>query len=194
MMLVLLITAAVAFHQANLLVALWMLPAFGLCALRGCRLSRASIHGILANGIGLALGAALLLTANVVGGRFALSNGGPVFLLARLLGDGTALSYLRDACPQHHFSICVYLDEFSSFRPTVVTIPLWDSAHGDLADYFLWGGPLERLGWFAAEESEASTIVAGTLSAYPLAQSLAAFDNGWRQLLSFRTGDGLGAY
>jgi hypothetical protein len=185
-MLVLLITAAVAFHQANLLVALWMLPAFGLCALLGWRPSKVSIHGILASGIGLTLGAALLVTANVVvGGRFALSNGGSVFLLARFLGDGTALSYLRDACPQHRFSICVYLDELSSFRR---------SARGDLATYFLWSGPLDRLGGFSAEESEATTIVANTISAYPLAQSLAAFDNGWRQLLSFRTGDGLLAY
>jgi hypothetical protein len=183
MMLVLLITAAVAFHQANLLVALWMLPAFALCALLGWRLSKASIHGILASGIGLTLGAALLVTANLVGGRFTLSNGGPVFLLARLLGDGTALSYLRNACPQRRFSVCVYLDELSSFRP-----------RADLAHYFLWDGPLDRLGGFGAEESEAKAIVADTLSAYPLAQSLAAFDNGWRQLLSFRTGDGLGAY
>jgi hypothetical protein len=183
MILVLLITAAAAFHQANLLVALWMLPAFGLCALLGWRPSKASIHGILASGIGLTLGAALLLTANLVGGRFALSNGGSVFLLARLLEDGTALRYLQDACPQHHFSVCVYLDELSSVR----------SARADLTDYFLWGGPLFRLGGIDAEESEASTIVADTVSAYPFVQSLAAFDNGWRQLLSFRTGDGLGS-
>jgi hypothetical protein len=121
MMLVLLISAAVAFHQANLLVALWMLPAFGLCALLGWRPSKASIHGILESGIGLTLGAAALLTANLVDGRFALSNGGSVFLLGRLVGDGTALSYLEKACPQRRFSVCAYLDELSSFRPTMIT-------------------------------------------------------------------------
>ena len=193
MMLVLLITATVAFHHANLPVALWILPAFGLCAVLGWRPSKASIHGILASGIGLTLGAALLLTANLVGGRFAISNGGPVFLLARLLGDGTALSYLRNACPQRRFAICVYLDELSS-RSTVVTIPGGGSVREDLAEYFLWYGPLDRLGGFRAEESEASIIVANTLLSHPLAQSLATFDNGRRQLLSFQTGDGLAAF
>jgi hypothetical protein len=198
MMLVLLITAAVAFHQANLLVALWMIPAFGLCTLLGWRPSKASIHGIFASGIGLTLGAALLLTANLVDGRFALSNGGSVFLLARLLGDGTALSYLRNACPQRRFSVCVYMDEFysfNSFRPTGVTIsPHCGFYDWGLPSYFVWDGPLDGLGGFRAEESEASAIVADTLSAYPLAQSLASFDNGWRLLLSFRTGSGLCPY
>ena len=199
MMLVLLISAAVAFHQANLFVALWMLPAFGLCALLGWRPSKASIHGILESGIGLTLGAAALLTANLVDGRFALSNGGSVFLLGRLVGDGTALSYLEKACPQRRFSVCAYLDELSSFRPTMITIPGCGSVRTELGSYFLWGaagkpGPLERLGWMRGEESEASAIVAYTLSAYPLAQFHAAVDNGWRQLFSFRTGDGLCAY
>jgi hypothetical protein len=193
-MLMLLVSAAVACHQANLLVALWMLPAFGLCALLGWRPSKAPIHGILESGIALALGAAALLTANLVDGRFALSNGGSVFLLARLLDDGTAISYLEKACPQRRFAICAQLDELSSFRRTMVTEPGCGSMRASLAVEFLFGGALDRLGGFRAEQSEASAIVAGTLSAYPLAQSRAAIDNGWRQLFRFRAGEGLCAY
>src|SRR3984893_17904603 len=105
-LLMLLVSGAVACHQANLLVALWMLPAFGLCALLGWRPSKASIYSILESGLALALGAAALLTANLVDGRFALSNGGSVFLLARLLEDGTAVRYVEKAFPQRRFSMC----------------------------------------------------------------------------------------
>src|SRR5690242_4588093 len=55
-------------------------------------------------------------------------------------------------------------------------------------------GPLEKLGGFHAQEVEASAIVAGTLSTYPLAESRAFIKNGWRQLLKFRTGAELGAH
>ena len=69
--LVLLIGMAVAFHQANLLVALWMLPAIALCAILGWRPSKAFLHGLFAGGIGLTFGVVALLTANlVVDGRF----------------------------------------------------------------------------------------------------------------------------
>jgi hypothetical protein len=182
--LVLLIGMAVAFHQANLLVALWMLAGIGFCALLGWRPSRPFPRGLFAGGIGLAFGAAALMTANLIfDGRFALSNGGSVFLLARLLEDGTALSYLKKTCPQQSFAVCAYLDELSSFRPRT-----------DLAANFLWNGPLERLGGWRAEESEASAIVGATLREYPLAQFSAAVDNSLRQLSSFRTGEGLYAY
>src|SRR5216683_605373 len=193
-LLMLLVSGAVAFHQANLLVALWMLPAFGLCALLGWRPSKASVYGILESGLALALGAAALLTANLVDGRFELSNGGPVFLLARLLEDGTAINYLEKACPQRRFAVCAQLDELSSYRSEMVTVPGCGSRRTSLAIEFLFGGPLDRLGGFRAEQSEASAIVAGTLAAYPLEQFRAAIDNGWRQLFRFRAGEGLCVY
>jgi hypothetical protein len=193
-LLMLLVSGAVVCHQANLLVALWMLPAFGLCALLGWRPSKASIHGILESGLALALGAAALFTANLVDGRIALSSGGSVVFMATLMEDGTALSYLEKACPPRRFAVCAYLDELSSYRPAMVTVPGCGSLRTSLANYFLFEGPLDRLGGFRAEEAEASAIVAGTLSAYPLTQFRAAVDNGWRQLFSFRAGNGLCAY
>jgi len=169
--LVLLIGTAVAFHQANLLVALWMLPALGLCALLGWRPSKPFLRGLFASGIGLTLGVIALVTMNLVSDRFGLSSGSSVFLLARFIEDGTALNYLEKACPQRRFSVCAYLDEFRSY-PTMRTSPgCRSSFQPSLSNHFLWDGPLERLGGFRAEQSEASAVVAGTLSAYPLAQS-----------------------
>src|SRR5271170_7389998 len=142
-LLMLLVSGAVVCHQANLLVALWMLPAIGLCALLGWRPSKASIHGILESGSALALGAAALFTANLVDGRIALSNGGSVEFMATLMKDGTALSYLERACPRRHFAVCAYLDELSSYRPAIVKIPGCGSVRTNLANYFLFEGPLD---------------------------------------------------
>jgi hypothetical protein len=183
--LVLLIGAALAIHQANLPVALWMIPAFGLCALLGWRPRKGFLHGLFASGIGHTLGVVALVAMHLVSGTFGLSSSGSVFLLARTLGDGTALSYLEQVCPQQRFAVCAQLDELKSLN----------SLHpGELADYFLWAGPLRELGGFRAEEAEAKAIVVGTLLNYPLAQFRAAVGNGWRQFFCFRTGTELTTY
>jgi hypothetical protein len=94
--LVLLIAAAVAFHQSNLPIAVSMLPALALCACLGWRPSKAFLHGLLAGGIGLALGMVGLITMNLVlSGSFGLSSSGSVFLLARMLADGTSSDTLK---------------------------------------------------------------------------------------------------
>jgi hypothetical protein len=192
--LMMLVSAAVAVHQANLLLTVWMLPAFVLCALLGWRPSRRFLHGLVASGIALTLGAAGLVAANLVGGHFALSSNGSVFFMARLLEDGTALSYLEQACPQQRFAVCAHLDELKSYRPTINSFPGNRSDEVSLYNYFLFYGPLQKLGGFRGEQAEAGAIVANTLAMYPLAQSCAAVGNGWRQLFRFRTGDGLYAY
>jgi hypothetical protein len=183
--LVLLLGTAVAVHQANLLVGLWTLPALGLCALLGWRPSRAFLHGLFASGVGLTLGTVALVTMNLVIGSVALSSSGSVFLLARLLEDGTALSYLEQVCPQRRFAVCACLDELRSY----------DFLHANsLSGYFLWGGPLDKLGGFRAEEAEATAIVLGTLSKYPITQIRSAIANGWHQLFLFTTGGALFTY
>ncbi len=186
--LVMLVGVALAFHQANLPVALWMLPALGLCALLGWRPSRLFLHGFFASGIGLALGVVALLTMNLVSGQVGLSRCGSVFLLARMLEDGTALSYLEQACPRQHFAVCADLDELKSYNS------LHPYPKGSLSNYFLWKGPLVKLGGFTGEEAEAGAIVRGTLLMYAPAQFRASVDDGWRQLLLFSIGSDIHAY
>jgi hypothetical protein len=184
-LLVFLIGAALAFHQANLPVAFWTFPAFGLCALLGWRPRKPFFRGLFASGIGLTLGVVALVGMELLSGRFGLSSSGSVYLLARMLGDGTALSYLEQVCPQQHFAICPHLDELKSLN----------SRHpGELADYFLAGPLWSELGGFRAEEAEAAAIVGGTLLNYPVAEFRAAVHNGWRQLFCFRTGPELKPY
>ena len=195
-LLLLLVSAAVMFHQANLLVALWMLPALGLCALLGWRPSKPFLRRLFASGIGLlTLGVVAVTTANLASGRFGLSGHGSIFLLARFIGDGTALNYLEKTCPQRHFSICAYLDEFRSYRHPPRVIPGCPPFQPSVDGHFLFEGPLDKLGGWFAEEPEASAIVVGTLLAYPLTQFRASINDGLRQLFSFRIGaDGLCAY
>lgn len=188
-MLVVLIIVAIGFHQANLLVALWTLPALGLCAAFGWRLTGSFRVGLSLSGIALALGAAALFTANLVAGRITLSSGGTVIYMARLLDDGTGLSYLEHACPQQRFSVCGFLDELKSYK-------LDHPQKNALFNFFLWQpkGPLDKLGGFGKEQSEAGIIVANTLRDYPLDVFSAAVSNGWRQMLSFHIGDSHGVY
>lgn len=189
--LVILIGVSVGFHQANLVVALWLLPALGLCTMFGLRWSRSLRYGLLASAIGLTLGAAALLTQNLFHHRFALSSGGSVFLMARLLEDGTALNYLENTCPQRRFAVCPPLDKLRSKRATIM---LSTAPEATFHDYFLWDGPLNKLGGFQGEEKEANAIIAGTLSTYPLKQLRATVYNGWRQMIQFRTGAELDPY
>jgi hypothetical protein len=185
--LVMLVGVALAFHQANLPVALWMFPALGLCALVGWRPSGPFFHGFFASGIGLTLGVVAMLTMNLVSGKVGLSRSGSVFLLARMLEDGTALNYLEQACPRQHFAVCADLNELKSYNSLHPYSP-HSQTYDTLSQYFIWLGPLEKLGGFTAEEAEAGAIVRGTLLMYAPAQFRVSVIDGWRQLLVFSTG------
>ena len=43
-------------------------------------------------------------------GQAAFSVDGYAFPLARLVADGQAVSYLREACPQRRYALCEYID------------------------------------------------------------------------------------
>jgi hypothetical protein len=124
---------------------------------------------------------------NLVSGQIGLSRSGSVFLLARMLEDGTALSYLEQACPRQHFAVCADLNELKSYNS------LHPYPKGSLAAHFLWEGPLEKLGGFTAEEAEAGAIVRGTLLMNAPAQFRASVIDGWRQLFLFSPGRDISA-
>ena len=58
------------------------------------------------------LATSALLAVNIAGsGQVTLSPGSPVFLLARLIEDGTARMYLDETCPEKGYALCPYRDE-----------------------------------------------------------------------------------
>jgi hypothetical protein len=122
------------------------------------------------------LAASALMALNIVGSRqITLSLGSPIFLLARLIEDGTARMYLDEACPEREYALCPYRDELSfSWR-------------------FLWGqdSTLKKAGGAWKLRAEASQIVWGSLRAYPVQQLHKSLQNFSKQFVSFSTGAGL---
>lgn len=94
------------------------------------------------------------------------------FLLARMVGDGTAERYLRDACPARHFVTCGYL----SRMPMTENDFLW--SHEPEVGVMGVAPPETR----AAIAGEANAIVLGTLAAHPLEQLGATVRNVMTQL------------
>ena len=132
------------------------------------------------------LGSALLIGANVRGAQKAsLAPGGPIFLLARLLEDGTALSYMEQTCSAASTAasrICSEVEGLKRYAEIVKNDPALDN----MANYFLWDGPLDRLGGFTLENAaDASDIVRGALSVSWPNQIAAGLRNSVRQLVTF---------
>ncbi len=96
----------------------------------------------------------------------------PPFLLARLVGDGTAERYLRDVCPKRNLATCAFLDKM----PMTENEFLW--SHDP--DRAVMGGADRETR--AAIAAESSSIVLGTLQAYPGEEAAAAAGNVLHQL------------
>ena len=130
--------------------------------------------------IPVVLAVVLLVGNNVIAHHQArYSVGGYAFTLGRLIADGPAIDYLREACPVRRYALCDFLDELPR------------SLNG-----FLWSddSPFRKLGGFKGYQKEGREIVDGTLRRFPGRVAQAAAINGIRQLSKMRTGGGLVSY
>lgn len=124
-----------------------------------------------------ALAVAALVAMNLAGhGRASVAPYGNVFVLARVIYDGPGRDVLRRDCPQPGWALCASLGRLP---PT--------------ADGFLWrtDGPVVQAGGAKRVSREADAIILDALAAEPGRELRAALANGLRQLVRFRTGDGL---
>jgi hypothetical protein len=173
--LIALIAFAVATHSATFAVILALLAAAAL-ACWWLRIGLAA--GIARGAAAVALGAVLLLAANVVvAGKFAWTPGGLALSFGRMLQDGIVQRYLADHCTEKHFKLC-------SFRHQLP----------DDADAFFWGGDstaFNKLGRFKGLGDEMSTIVLGSLRDYPGLQIKMALAATVHQLVRVSTGEGV---
>lgn len=170
--LVLLTAGAIACHLSHIPLAVGLVLV--ILVLQFWLVSGARPRALLATPVVLAI-AAHLAVNSYARHEVALSPASPIFLLARLIGDGPAFDYLQQACPERHFKLCAYLDDMPA-----------DS------DAFLWGqdSVFVRAGGPALRD-EARAIVAGTLQTYP-ARSLGNMAlNAVRQFFAIGTGDWL---
>jgi hypothetical protein len=124
------------------------------------------------------LALALMLGANWVSAReLVLARNSNVFLLAKWIDEGPALSYLKEACPGARYALCAHLSELE----------------GKSHDALKWGfdTPFQKLGGFDALEPEAREIVRGTLKAYPYDILRQIVLDVRLQFSRFRAGEGL---
>lgn len=105
-----------------------------------------------------------------------------VFLLARLIGDGTALDMLHTRCPEAGFKLCGQIDRIE-VRP--------DDPY-TMSDRFLWAdeSPLYALGVKAVRD-EAPAIIRATLQDHTARQFGLSMRNWGAQLLTQNTGSWL---
>lgn len=132
---------------------------------------------ILASGITVA--AAFTTYNYAYSGRASISLDSSKFLLARLIGDGTAVAFLKQTCPDSGFVLCDHLDEINGDHNT-----------------FLWNAKspwrhVENARGFLGARDEAAAIVMGTLLNFPLDQATKSAENLATQFVWFGTGDTL---
>jgi hypothetical protein len=120
---------------------------------------------------------AMLAATWINSGTIALARNSNVFLLAKWLQDGPALTYLQEACPALQYSLCPYFDELK----------------GENQDALKWspGSPFYKVGGFDQLEPEARQIVWATLRSRPVEILQQAVVDVGQQLLRFRIGEGL---
>lgn len=197
----LLIPASIAFHNANLLIALSTLPTIAIVFLLGWRPERNARRQFGALTASFILGAGALVTNNAIYNRGPIGPpGGSIFLLAKLLDDGPALWILEKQCPERFYLLCTQLSRLQAYRDNFLTQPtilgheysfLWNSRwHGyNLTDYFLWNGPASDLGVDNVEvQQEAHQIVTAALLTYPYEQFRASAHNALRQFFRIAIG------
>jgi hypothetical protein len=161
--------SAVLFHMAHLAVLLIMIAGGVVISAIGRRKSLAAAAWLGA----IAVGAAGAHSAvNVV--VFRVTGEAPVgtpFLLARLVGDGTAVRYLDKHCATQKLATCA----FRSRMPMTENDFLWIPAKGAYAA----GDAAQR----DRINREQGVIVAGTVREFPLQQFVASTSNAARQFV-----------
>ena len=156
------------FHKAHLaILVLLLLAAGGVALIRRERLRDLVLLGAAAL-FALLCHSSVDLVVRGVTGNWPIST---PFVLARLVGDGTAERYLTQACPQRHFSTCDFLGR----------MPMTEND-------FLWShDPKKSVMGTASRQTreaiaaESNQIVWGNLRSYPVAEAEAAVSNIWHQ-------------
>jgi hypothetical protein len=167
----LLVTGSITVHNSHLALALCVLAALiAVMTIQHAAVPRLGRAALIAAPIALALIAQIAVNS-YARGTVAVAPAASTFLLGRFVADGTAVAYLRDACPKRKYALCDYVDQLPAN-----------------ADEFLWNrnGPFRRLGGPAALQDETRAIVLGTLRTYPLRQLAITASHVARQLFDWR--------
>jgi hypothetical protein len=173
---------AVACHPSHLGLICGLVLAAALLKLAARRYRILPVPTLRGGLAGLVAALAIIVAGNfaMTGRVFVVSKSGSVFVFARLMQDGIVRRLLDDACPPNGhaaYRLCDYRNRLK-YR----------------ADAWLWGDSSFRaLGGFSGrrQQQEDRQMILDSLARYPFAHVRAAIDDSVRQLLMFRTGDGI---
>jgi hypothetical protein len=146
------------------------------CAIKGISMSTKRFAILIAAPVAIAV-AAMFAVNFVSAGQWKLARNSNVFMLAKWIDEGPALSHLERNCPDAQYALCDYVEELKGLT------------HDDLK----WGGhsPFHKMGGFDSLEPEAELIVRNTFLEFPMEIiALATFDF-LKQMTRFGAGDGL---
>ena len=171
-------TLAIATHLSHVPIAAGLILLSIALRLVFLRRSPHTLRWVTKLALPLVLAVVSMLAVNLVNSyQFVLARNSNVFLLAKWLDEGPALSYLKESCPGAGYALCEYIEELE----------------GRSHDELKWGGnsPLKKVGTFDELEPEARRIVRGTLYSHPYEILRHAFANAAIQVTRFQAGDGL---
>lgn len=175
------LTGMIVCHLSHLAILGGMVVLLGLWALWHDRaMLRSLAWGVL---LPMVLAVGLLTGSNLLtAGRPVLSESSPVFLLARLIGDGPARDYLAEACRSRDYLLCGSLDSLDRSAPGYVT-----------SDYFLWhpDGARRRFGDQPRFVAEAAEIAHDTIASRPAAVAEHGLTNAAGQFVEVQPDDTL---
>lgn len=169
---------AATVHFSHLPLAVGLLLITMLVRIACCRQAQIPPPNLILPALPISVALLLMMGVNYFTlGEVAFSVNGYAFQLARLVADGQAVSYLREACPQRGYALCEYIDRLPN-----------DS------DEFLWSpdSPFRKVGSFAGYRREGREIVLRTIMRFPLWTLRSALNNTTRQLFEVRTGSDYG--
>ena len=173
------LTGMIVSHLSHLAILGGMIVLLGLWALWHDRaMLRSLAWGVL---LPMVLAVGLLTGSNLLtAGRPVLSESSPVFLLARLIGDGPARDYLAEACHSRDYLLCGSLDSLDRSAPGYVT-----------SDYFLWhpDGARRRFGDQPRFVAEAAEIAHNTIASRPAAVATHGLANAADQFVEVQPDD-----
>lgn len=180
---------SVTVHYGNVLIAWAALPVFAVLWVVGWR--PADKVGPIALTAAISLGTLVVVSVNaLILGRPVVSPSSSTFMLAKLLHDGPAFTVLEQNCPASGWALCTELDDLENYRARQ-NRETWLPS---ITEHFLWGGPLERLGWWKSLEPEAALVVRQALLVSPLMLLKQSAQDSLSQLTRFSVGDALLPY
>jgi hypothetical protein len=139
---------------------------------------------------------AAIVASNVIFDQgFTFNRWGKVIFLARILEDGPGLRYLNDVCTTKNLKTCTALPLFNEAAKREVELGIIHNPElkNLVLNALLWDGGINTIGGLSNVNDEASSIIHGSMKAYPMEMISAFINNTFDQFRTFSVGNQFGS-